>query len=195
METEFEQLRIEIENCKKCPLYKTRNKIVFGNGNSNAEIFVIAEAPGYEEDKTGIAFVGRSGQLLDKIFAACNFSREKHLFIGNILKCRPPQNRTPSIEEMAECLPYLRRQVEMIKPKIIITLGATSLKALIDKNAKITKERGQWKLWNNILLMPTYHPSALLRNPALKHETWNDFKKVILKYRELVDNKHICKHI
>jgi len=195
METEFEQLRQEVENCQKCPLFKSRNKVVFGSGNPNAKIFLIGEGPGYDEDRTGVAFVGKSGQLLDKILAACNFTREKHVFIGNIVKCRPPQNRNPEIEEMAACLPYLLRQIELVKPSIIITLGATAIKGLIDKNAKITKERGNWKIWNNILVMPTFHPSALLRNPSLKKDTWEDFKKVILKYRELVDNNHSCKYI
>jgi len=195
METEFEQLRQEVENCQKCPLFKSRNKVVFGSGNPHAKIFLIGEGPGYDEDRTGVAFVGKSGQLLDKILAACNFTREKHVFIGNIVKCRPPQNRNPEIEEMAACLPYLLRQIELVKPSIIITLGATAIKGLIDKNAKITKERGNWKIWNNILVMPTFHPSALLRNPSLKKDTWEDFKKVILKYRELVDNNHSCKYI
>jgi len=195
MEKEFEQLRQEVENCQKCPLFKSRNKVVFGSGNSHAKIFLIGEGPGYDEDRTGVAFVGKSGQLLDKILAACNFTREQHVFIGNIVKCRPPQNRNPEIEEMAACLPYLLRQIELVKPSIIITLGATAIKGLIDKNAKITKERGNWKIWNNILVMPTFHPSALLRNPSLKKDTWEDFKKVILKYRELVDNNHSCKYI
>ena len=192
---EISKLKTEVENCKRCPLYKTRNKVVFGNGSLDAKIFLVGEGPGYDEDKTGIAFVGRSGKLLDKILEACGFSREKHIFIGNIVKCRPPQNRIPSNDEQLACLPYLEKQIELINPAIIITLGATAYKGLIDSNTKITKERGKWKIWNNRLVMPTYHPSALLRNPALKKDTWEDFKKVILKYRELVNQNHFCKYI
>ena len=195
IENEISKLRKEVENCKKCPLYKTRNKVVFGNGSLNAKIFLVGEGPGYDEDRTGIAFVGRSGKLLDKILEACGFTREKHIFIGNIVKCRPPQNRIPAIDEQSSCLPFLEKQIELLNPEIIITLGATAYKGLFDSNARITKERGNWKIRNNQLVMPTYHPSALLRNPALKKDTWEDFKKVILKYRELVDPEHLCKYI
>ncbi len=189
------ELKKEVENCTMCDLCKSRNKVVFGNGNPAAGIFLVGEGPGYDEDKTGVAFVGKSGQLLGKILEACNFSREKQIFIGNIVKCRPPQNRVPSIEEQAACLPYLERQIEIVDPKIIVALGATALKALVDPSLKITKVRGNWMLWQNKYVMPTYHPSALLRNPNLKKDAWEDFKKVILKYRELVDPEHFCKYI
>lgn len=192
---EFDKLRIEVENCRKCNLSESRNKVVFGNGNPDSKIFMIGEGPGYDEDKTGKVFVGKSGQLLDKIFLACGFDRNEHIFIGNIVKCRPPQNRTPSIEEQRECLPYLEKQIELIDPKILILLGATALKAFFGSQSKITKERGQWKFLNNRYLMPTYHPSALLRNPLLKKDAWEDFKMVIIKYREIVDAGHKCKYI
>ena len=195
IENEISKLRKEVENCKKCPLYKTRNKVVFGNGSLNAKIFLVGEGPGFDEDRTGIAFVGRSGKLLDKILEACGFTREKHVFIGNIVKCRPPQNRIPTIDEQSACLPFLEKQIELLNPEIIVTLGSTAYKGLFDSNAKITRERGNWKIRNNRLVMPTYHPSALLRNPALKKDTWEDFKKVIIKYRELVDPEHFCKYI
>ena len=191
----LDELREEARHCTRCPLHQTRTQVVFDGGNPDAKIFIIGEAPGYDEDKSGKVFVGKSGQLLDKIFAACNFTREKHLYISNILKCRPPGNRTPASEEMAACLPYLEQQINLVDPAIIITLGATALKALLGENMRITRERGSWKLYHSRLLMPTYHPSALLRNPNLKIDALEDFKKVILKYRELVEPGHYCKYI
>jgi len=191
----LDELREEARHCTRCPLHQTRTQVVFDGGNPDAKIFIIGEAPGYDEDKSGKVFVGKSGQLLDKIFAACNFTREKHLYISNILKCRPPGNRTPASEEMAACLPYLEQQINLVDPAIIVTLGATALKALLGNNMKITRERGNWKLYHNRLLIPTYHPSALLRNSNLKKDAWEDFKKVIVKYRELVDPEHYCKYI
>jgi DNA polymerase len=191
---EFEVLRQEIINCKKCNLYKQRNNIVFGNGNRNAEIMLIGEGPGYYEDLQGVAFVGKSGQLLDKILAASGFTREEHVFIGNIIKCRPPDNRDPLQEERDACIPYLHKQIALINPKIIILLGATALKGLIDPDAKITKVRGEWMEWQGRMVMPTYHPSALLRNEKLKQPVWEDFKKVITKYRELVNPNHYSKY-
>lgn len=188
-------LKKAVESCEKCPLHNTRNKVVFGTGHWEAPILLIGEAPGFEEDKSGVAFVGKSGQLLDKILLACNFTRDEHVFMSNIVKCRPPQNRTPSIAEQAACLPYLEKQIELIKPKIIVTLGATALKGLLGENLRISRVRGNWKLWQNYLVMPTYHPSALLRNPNLKRDAWDDFKKVIIKYRELVNPEHYCQYI
>ncbi len=190
----LEQLKTEVLNCVKCPLHETRNNAVFGNGNPNAKIMVIAEAPGYYEDKSGVVFQGKSGELLDNIFAACGFKRDEHIFISNIVKCRPPNNRTPNEIEKSTCLSYLFEQIEIIKPKIIILLGATALKGLIDPNARITQVRGKWIEWQGCLVMPTYHPSALLRNPAMKRPVWEDFKKVVAKYRELVDSEHYSAH-
>jgi len=169
--------------------------VVFGEGHPDAEIFLIGEGPGRDEDLTGRAFVGRSGQLLDKILAACGFNRKDHVFIGNILKCRPPGNRVPLPEERAACLPFLLKQIEIIHPKIIILLGATALNGLVDPKLRITKVRGSWIKWNDLWTMPTFHPSALLRNPNLKRETWEDFKKVVFKYRELVDSEHYSKYV
>ncbi|MBE9511205.1 MAG: uracil-DNA glycosylase [Bacteroidetes bacterium] len=195
MTDKFENLKSEVSNCTKCSLSSTRNRVVFGGGNPDAEIFVIAEGPGYEEDLQGIPFVGKSGKLLDKIFAACGFTREQHVYISNIVKCHPPGNRAPSKVEQAACLPYLIKQIDLVDPKIIILLGATALQGLINPNLKITKIRGEWIDWNNRLVMPVFHPSALLRNPDLKRPAWEDFKKVVLKYRELVDPGHYSKHI
>lgn len=190
----IENLKQQVLTCTKCPLSETRNNVVFGNGNPNAEIMLIAEAPGFYEDKTGIVFQGKSGELLDKIFAACGFTRNEHIFISNIVKCRPPENRTPNETEKTTCLPWLYKQIEQVNPKIIILLGATALKGLIDPNARISKIRGQWINWNNRLVMPTYHPSALLRNPSMKRPVWEDFKNVVAKYRELVDPNHYSEH-
>ncbi len=190
----FEELKTEILSCRKCELSKTRNHVVFGEGNPEAEILIIGEGPGAEEDNTGKPFVGRSGKLLDKILEAAGFNRTEHVFIANIVKCRPPNNRPPLPEERKACMPYLDKQIEMINPKIIILLGATAL-SMIDANAKITKVRGKWIIWNNRLIMPTFHPSALLRNPNLKKDTWEDFKNIVFKYRELVNPKHYSANI
>jgi len=195
MTDKFENLKTEVSNCTKCSLSSNRNKVVFGGGNPDAELFVIAEGPGQEEDLQGIPFVGKSGKLLDKIFAACGFTREQHVYISNIVKCHPPGNRAPSKAEQAACLPYLMKQIDLVDPKIIILLGATALKVLIDPKLKITKIRGEWIDWNNRLVMPVFHPSALLRYPDLKRPTWEDFKKVVFKYRELVDSEQYSKYV
>lgn len=192
METAFEQLKKSIDGCTKCDLHKSRTTIVFGEGYPEAKIMCIGEGPGYDEDRTGRPFVGRAGQLLDKILAACNFNRQQYVFIANIVKCRPPENRVPLPVEQQTCLPYLLRQIEIINPPIIVLLGSTALQGLLDPTAKITKSRGQWHRWNGRWVMPTYHPAALLRNPSLKRETWEDFKEVIRKYRELVNPQHYC---
>ncbi len=196
MENEtLDTLKGKVVSCTKCKLHKTRKKPVFGNGNPKAPIFLIGEGPGADEDRVGEAFVGKSGQLLDKILEACNFTREEHVFISNIVKCRPPANRNPLPDEQAACLPYLEEQINLIAPKIIITLGAIATKAFLGSDVKITRIRGQWHNWRGILLIPTYHPSALLRNPNLKKDAWEDFKNVIVKYREVVDPRHENKYI
>lgn len=190
MTTELETLKTEVLTCRKCRLCETRTHVVFGEGNPNGGILCIGEGPGRDEDLQGRPFVGRSGQLLDKILAACGFTRIEHAFIANIVKCRPPENRIPMPDEKAACIPYLMKQMELIQPKITILLGATALNGLVDPKMKITSVRGQWLNWNNMLMMPTYHPSALLRNPNLKKDSWEDFKKVVAKYRELVNPNH-----
>jgi len=188
--TDLEELKQKVLSCTGCPLHQTRNHAVFGNGNPNAELMIIAEAPGFYEDKSGIVFQGKSGDLLDKILAAGGFNRNRHVYISNIVKCRPPNNREPNDAEKKACLPYLYRQIELIDPKIIILLGATALKSLIDPNAKITQTRGRWSNWKGRLVMPTYHPSALLRNPKLKRSVWEDIKNVVTEYRKSVNPEH-----
>ncbi len=188
--SDFEQLRETVMQCQKCGLRQGCTHVVFGEGARDAKIMCIGEGPGYYEDQLGRPFVGASGQLLDKILNVCGFSRQREVFIGNIVKCRPPQNRDPFPEEREACLPYILRQIELIDPPVIILLGATALKGLIDPQASITRMRGTWLTWHDRLVMPTFHPSALLRNPALKRDAWEDFKKVIDKYREIVDPNH-----
>ena len=186
----FHRLNDEVRICQRCELHQNRAQAVFGTGNPYAEIMVVGEGPGEEEDRQGLPFVGKSGQLLDKILGAAGFSRENTVYIANIVKCRPPENRDPLPEERSACLPFLLLQIELIRPAILILLGSTALKGLIDPNAKITQLRGKWMEWNDILVMPTYHPSALLRNPELKKDVWDDMKLVVQKYREIVDAAH-----
>ena len=192
----MEDLRNEILNCHACDLYKTRNHVIVGEGNEHAGIMLIGEGPGADEDRIGRPFVGKSGQLLDKILAACGFSREAHVFISNIVKCRPPNNRVPTETEVHTCIRFLFRQIEAVNPKIIITLGSTALKNLYDdQGLRITRLRGSWMEWNGHRVMPVYHPAALLRNPDLKRPTWEDFKKVVATYRELVDANHYSAYV
>lgn len=190
IEKAFLDLSRQVSVCKRCALHAERKNTVFGTGNPFAEIMLIGEGPGQEEDLTGKPFVGKSGQLLDKILEACGFTREENVYIANIVKCRPPNNRDPLPEERTACLPWLFMQIAAIKPKIIILLGSTALKGLIDPEAKITQLRGKWMEWEGIHVMPTYHPSALLRNPSLKKDAWEDFKMVVQLYRDLVDPDH-----
>ena len=190
MSLELSELRSRVLQCTKCDLAKTRKQVIFGEGNLNANIMIIGEAPGNDEDIQGRPFVGKSGQLLDKILAACAFNRTNHVFISNIVKCHPPQNRVPSVDEAAICMPYLLEQIELINPKILVLLGATSLKYMAGSEYRITRDRGKWINLNGRLAMPVFHPAALLRNPALKRPTWEDYKSIVYKYRELVDPNH-----
>ncbi len=191
----MESLKDKILNCQKCDLYKTRKNPIFGEGNYCAPIFIIGEAPGREEDLVGRPFIGKSGQLLDKILEACNFNRTDHVFISNIVRCRPPENRVPTPREAEVCMPYLMEQIELVNPKILVFLGATALKYMAGADHRITKERGTWLEINGRLAMPVYHPAALLRDPSLKRDTWDDFKKIFYKYRELVNPEHQSQYI
>jgi len=173
-----------IKDCKKCPLHKSRKNFVFGSGNPNADIMCIGEGPGAEEDKQGLPFVGRAGQLLTEILKAIKFTRDE-VYIANILKSRPPENRTPLPEEMDACLPYLLKQIELIKPKLILCLGLTAAQALLKKKASLTSLRGQLYEFMSATVMVTYHPAALLRNPNLKKDCWEDVKKFRKLYDEL----------
>ncbi len=195
MKNNFDILFNEINLCSKCDLSKNRKHVIFGEGNPNAPIMVIGEAPGYDEDILGRPFVGKSGQLLDKILEACGFTRNQHIFISNIVKCHPPNNRVPTQTEAEICMPWLLKQIEIIDPKILILLGATSLKYMAGPGHRITAERGKWITINGRLAMPVFHPAALLRNPGLKRDTWTDFKAIVNKYRELVDANHFSAHV
>lgn len=139
--------------------------------------------------------MGKSGQMLDKILAACGFNREEHVFISNIVKCRPPDNRAPTPQEAGACIPWLFKQIELVNPKILILLGATALKYMAGSDYTISRDRGNWINWKNMPAMPVYHPAALLYNPLLKFDTWEDFKKIVFKYRDLVDPHHYSPHV
>jgi uracil-DNA glycosylase len=192
--SELTELREAVLRCEKCPLSKTRKKVIFGEGNPSAAIMLIAEAPGRDEDIQGRPFVGKSGQLLDKILGACGFSRQEHIYISNIVKCHPPSNRNPEESEARTCLPWLLRQIEIIDPRILILLGSVSLKYMMGPEYRISKVHGTWLSRDNRLVLPFFHPAALLRNPSLKKDTWEDCKKLIDRYRELVDAAHHSPH-
>ena len=195
IEQEFRLMAAKVRSCVRCDLHQQRTQTVFGTGNPFAELMVIGEGPGEEEDKQGLPFVGKSGQLLDKILGAAGFSRDENVYIANIVKCRPPANREPTPAKRSGCLPFLLLQIELIQPSIILLLGSSALKGLVDPEGKITQVRGKWMEWNHIQVMPTYHPSALLRNPEHKKDVWEDMKLVVLKYREIVDPKHHSDHL
>ena len=180
----WDQLISECTNCHKCSLGGTRTNIVIGRGNVNAPMMFIGEGPGEQEDLKGLPFVGPAGKLLDLLLEAL-LIKEEDYYIANIVKCRPPMNRVPSDEEADRCLPFLRNQVALIKPKIIVCLGATSMKYIIDKTAKITQIRGQWIERKGYWIMPTFHPAALLRDESKKILMWEDFKKVVEKLEEV----------
>lgn len=174
---DWKTLEQHCEACQQCSLYKTRNHLVFGGGNKNAKLMFIGEGPGAQEDATGIPFVGKSGQLLDKILNSVNINRTD-VYIANIIKCHPPNNRDPQENEKKACLHYLRNQVYLIQPKIIVCLGRVAAQVIINPNFKITKEHGIWFERKGYYLMGTYHPSALLRDPSKKRDSWEDFKKI-----------------
>ena len=171
-------------NCTKCRLHQGRNKFVFGTGNPNADILVIGEGPGAEEDKQGLPFVGRAGKLLTDMLKAIKFEREE-VYIGNIIKCRPPENRTPMQDEMDTCLPYLKKQVELIKPKLILCLGLTAAKGLLKKKESLGQLRKSVFEYEGAKVIVSYHPAALLRNPHWKKDSWEDLKKFRKLFEEL----------
>lgn len=171
-------------NCQACPLGATRNKFVYGVGNVNADVMFIGEGPGAKEDELGEPFVGRAGQLLDKILAAIDFSRET-IYIANIVKCRPPGNRDPQPDEMQACFPHLNEQIRLIEPKLICCLGRIAAQALLQTNTPLGKLRNIWHEYQGVETLVTYHPAALLRFPAYKKETWADVQKLRARYDEL----------
>lgn len=181
----WEELERDCLLCEKCPLREGRTQVVFGVGNRNAKVLFIGEGPGEQEDLQGKPFVGRSGQYLDKMLASVGLTREKDLYIGNIVKCRPPHNRDPLPEEQDACIDWLRAQTALIKPKIIVCLGRIAAMKIIRSDFKITKEHGIFYEKNGVLMMATLHPAALLRNPAAKPGALEDFVRLREKMEEL----------
>ena len=173
-------LQENLVNCDRCPLCQQRNNIVFGGGNPHAQVVLVGEAPGREEDLQGIPFIGEAGHLLEKILQAMNLSREA-VYICNVIKCRPPGNRDPQPDEISACEPFLKQQLALIKPEIIITLGRFAAQTLLKTSTPIGKLRGQWREYEGIALMPTFHPAYLLRNPSGKRPVWEDMKQVMLR--------------
>jgi DNA polymerase len=175
--TTLEELRKELGNCRRCKLHRTRRTLVFGEGNERAKLMLIGEGPGYDEDVQGRPFVGKAGQLLTKILQAIHLRREE-VYITNIIKCRPPQNRNPEPDEIQSCHPFLLKQIEAIQPKIICALGTFAAQTLLKTDAKITTLRGRLYDLEGIKVIPTYHPAYLLRNPDRKREVWEDMKQI-----------------
>lgn len=182
----WEELEQSITNCNKCKLYKTRKNIVFGTGNKNANIMFIGEGPGADEDTQGEPFVGRAGKLMNMAFGIVGIKRQE-VYIANIVKCRPPANRNPEEGESYTCLDYLRNQVILVKPKIIVLLGSVVLKNILGKEYGITASRGKWIEKKEILYMPTWHPAALLRDETKKIDFIKDLKAVAAKMRDYED--------
>ena len=181
----WDELNFNCLLCEKCELSKTRSNVVFGVGNTNADVMFIGEGPGENEDLQGEPFVGRGGQLLDKMLAAVDLDRKNNIYIANIVKCRPPQNRDPKPAEQEACIDWLRNQVALIKPKIIVCLGRIAAMKLIKPDFKVTKEHGVFFDKNGILMMGTFHPAAILRNPLQKPDAFNDFLKLRDKIMEI----------
>jgi uracil-DNA glycosylase len=174
----LEDVRSALGECRRCQLCEARKNIVFGEGNPKAEIVFVGEAPGEDEDIQGRPFVGRAGQLLTRIIEAMGLKRED-VYICNILKCRPPKNRNPQQEEIESCEPFVIRQIEVIRPKVICTLGTFAARTLLKKEIPVSLLRGQFHSFRGIQLMPTYHPAYLLRNPSAKKQVWEDVQKIM----------------
>ena len=173
----FEQIHAEIGDCTRCPLHLERTHVVHTEGNRKARLMFVGEAPGADEDIQARPFVGRAGQLLTKIIEAIGLKREEVL-IGNVNRCRPPGNRAPTTEEATTCKPYLLREIAIVQPKVIVVLGNTAMKNLLDTREGITRLRGRFQDYKGIKVMPTFHPAYLLRDPSKKRETWEDLKMV-----------------
>ncbi|HEU4390202.1 MAG TPA: uracil-DNA glycosylase [Blastocatellia bacterium] len=173
----LEDIRTDIGDCRRCKLCEQRSNIVFGEGDPNADLMFIGEGPGADEDATGRPFVGRAGQLLDKIIAAIGMRREE-TYIANVVKCRPPGNRTPERDEVSTCEQFLYRQIAVIRPRVIVTLGSPAFQCVLRSRDSVTKIRGEWRDLEGIAVMPTFHPAYLLRSPDKKREVWEDMKKV-----------------
>ena len=185
MYTNWDDLKAACESCQKCELCKTRTNVVVGVGNPRAEVMFIGEGPGENEDLQGEPFVGRAGKLLDKMLDAVELDRHTNVYIANIVKCRPPQNRDPKPEEQEQCIEWLRAQVRLIRPKVIVCLGRIAAAKIIKPDIKITKEHGMWFEKGGILMMPMLHPAALLRDPRKKPEAFQDFLTLREKLKEI----------
>jgi DNA polymerase len=181
--TTLEELRAQIGDCRLCKLCSGRTHLVFGVGNPRARLMFIGEGPGRDEDLQGEPFVGRAGQLLNDIITKGMGLKREDVYIANVVKCRPPDNRNPEPEEVAACEPFLKKQIELVKPEVIVGLGKFAVQTLLQSKAPITKVRGNWHRYQGIKLMPTFHPAYLLRNPADKKLVWDDIKKVIKELR------------
>jgi uracil-DNA glycosylase family 4 len=185
----MEQIKIHCNQCYRCDLGTTRTNAVVGRGNPHADLMIVGEGPGQNEDETGLPFVGKAGQLLDKILESVQLT-EEDVFIGNIVKCRPPENRTPTQDEMDACRPYLLEQIRMVDPKIIMLSGASAVRGLIGDKRGITKIRGEWIEWEGRLCMPVFHPAYLLRNQSRERGSpkwlmWQDIQTIRAKLDEL----------
>ena len=179
----LEELRAAIGDCRRCKLWPGRTHLVFGVGNPNAKLMFIGEGPGRDEDLQGEPFVGRAGQLLTDIITKGMGFRREDVYIANVVKCRPPENRNPEPDEVASCEPFLKKQIDLVRPEIIVALGKFAVQTLLQTKAPITKLRGNWHSYHGIKLMPTFHPAYLLRNPADKKLVWQDIKKVMKEMR------------
>lgn len=186
---DWDALYEECIHCQKCGLAETRTNVVFGEGARDAEVMFIGEGPGEQEDRTGRPFVGRAGQLLDDMLAMIDLKREK-VFIGNMVKCRPPQNRDPLNTEQDACIGYLRAQVALIRPKIIVCLGRIAACRLIREDFKITREHGQWVRKSGVWMTALYHPAAILRDPSKRPDTFQDLKGLQAKIREVCERTY-----
>jgi uracil-DNA glycosylase len=175
-------IQAELLDCTRCKLHRGRSTIVFGDGNPEAQLVFVGEGPGRDEDIQGLPFVGRAGKLLNQMIEAMGLQR-KDVYICNVVKCRPPENRTPEKDEVATCSPYLLRQIDVIDPKVIVCLGSVAAQTLLETNRGITHYRGQWLEFRGRKLLATYHPAYLLRNPSAKGEVWKDLQKVMLELR------------
>lgn len=171
--------------CSACPLADRRTNVVFGEGVLNAPVMFVGEGPGEQEDLQGRPFVGPAGQLLDRMLAAIGLSRDKNAMICNIVKCRPPGNREPTVEESTQCLPFLRAQVDIVRPRIIVCLGAIAVRHILGPEARITRVRGQWTERKGFWITATYHPAALLRDASRKGQAWSDLQAIHAKLVEL----------
>jgi DNA polymerase len=174
----LEDLRNHIGDCRRCNLSNCRNRLVFGEGAQKARLVFVGEGPGREEDLEGRPFVGEAGRLLTRIIQAMGLTREE-VYICNVVKCRPPKNRDPKPDEIETCLPFLKQQLDLIQPQVICTLGRIATQELLQREVKITRDRGQWSSYKDIPLMPTYHPAYLIRYPSEKRPVWEDIKEIM----------------